>query len=141
MNAVPLKAGRFTYAVVAMSVAQLMWAVLGYAANPDFSIGDDATAVKLFGVDFNGWHAVSGVALFLPALLLLKWPQFTRRYVYLVAISLDVTAVWALLDEHPLGLLFLPDGVADAVFHILSAAAFLLLLLLDKPGRHPQRTS
>jgi hypothetical protein len=122
----------FTYAVVALAAAQLIGAAAGLAANPDFSTGADATAVKWLGVDVNGWHSVAGMSLGAPGLLLLKWPQFTRRYVYGIVGVLLVTAVWGVLDERPLGLLFFPDQVGDFIFHIASAVAFSALLLLDR---------
>jgi hypothetical protein len=122
----------FVYAVVAMVVAHLIYAATGLAANPDFSVGDDATAVKWLGIDYNGWHAVAGFALFGPGLLLLRWPQFARIWVWWTAFLLVVTAVWGLLDTRPLGVLFLPDSRTDAMFHVGSALAFLALLPLDK---------
>jgi hypothetical protein len=127
-----MKPGLFTYAVVAMAAAHIAFALAGLAINPDFSVGDDATAVQVLGVDYNGWHAVAGLSLFVPALLLLRWPQYTRTYVYAIAAVVLATAVWGLLDEHPIGLLFLPDSRADAIFHFLSALGFLILLPLDK---------
>jgi hypothetical protein len=122
----------FTYAVVALATVQLIGAAAGLAINPDFSTGPDATAVKWLGVDVNGWHSVAGMALGAPGLLLLKWPEATRPYVYSIVAVLLVTAVWGVLQERPLGLLYFPDRMGDFVFHIASAVGFSALLLLDR---------
>ena len=122
----------FTYAVVALATVQLVGAAAGLAANPDFSTGADATAVKFLGVDVNGWHSLSGMVLGAPGLLLLKWPQYTRTYVYGIVGLLLATAVWGVLDERPLGLFFFPDRMGDFIFHIASALGFSATLLLDR---------
>ena len=115
-----------------MVLAHLVFSAVALAANPDFAVGSDATAVKFAGIDFNGWHAVSGFALFTPGLLLLKWPQYTRPWVLAVAALLVGTAIWGLLDEHPLWLLFFPDSRSDAIYHVGAALGFLVLLPLDR---------
>jgi len=51
------------------SIAVLTWSVPGLIINPDFAIGDSATAERVLGVDMNGWHAVSGFLIAIPALL------------------------------------------------------------------------
>src|SRR5882672_10661596 len=56
-------------AVLVVSLARLAWSVAGLIANPDFATGDAATAKQVLGVDFNGWHALSGILLALPGLL------------------------------------------------------------------------
>src|SRR5215470_18924861 len=48
------------------SIAVLVWSIPGLIANPDFSVGDSATAVRVLGVDMNGWHALSGFAVAIP---------------------------------------------------------------------------
>jgi hypothetical protein len=125
----------FIYAVVALATVQLIGAATGLAVNPDFSTGSDATAVEWLGVDVNGWHSVAGMFLGAPGLLLLRWPQYTRRYVYWIVGVLLVTAVWGALQERPLGLLFFPDKLGDLIFHIASATGFAALLLLDRADR------
>jgi hypothetical protein len=121
----------FTYAVVALATVQLIGAAAGLIVNPDFSTGADATAVKWLGVDVNGWHSLAGMFLGAPGMLLLKWPEATRPYVYSIIAVLLVTAVWGVLEERPLGLLYFPDRMGDFIFHIASALGFSALLLLD----------
>lgn len=61
--------GFLTAAVAVISVTQLGYATAGLLANPDFSTGPAVTSVRVLGVDFNGWHALAGFALFAPGLL------------------------------------------------------------------------
>ena len=42
------------WAAVLGSIVVLVWSVPGLIVNPDFSIGDSATSVRVLGVDMNG---------------------------------------------------------------------------------------
>jgi len=48
------------WVAIAGSLAVLVWSVPGLIVNPDFALGDEATSVRVLGVDMNGWHALSG---------------------------------------------------------------------------------
>jgi hypothetical protein len=114
-----------------LCVVILVHDVVALAINPDFGIGANAHTVKLLGVDYNGWHAVAGFALFGPGLLVWRRADLARIYALAVVLALLVTAGWGLLDENPLGVLSLPDQQADAIFHIAVASVFALVLLAD----------
>jgi hypothetical protein len=51
-------------------VFHVIQAVSGLIINPSFATGPHAPTVQLLGTDYNGWHAVAGLALFAPSLLL-----------------------------------------------------------------------
>jgi hypothetical protein len=93
-----------------------------------------AQTVKFHGVDYNGWHAVAGFALFGPGLLVWRRASLARVYALAVVLALVVTAAWGLLDQNPLVVLSLPDQQADAIFHCTVAAVFALALLTDAIG-------
>ena len=118
-------------AVLVVCLTQLGFAVAGLNANPDFAHGATATSVAVLGVDFNGWHALAGFALFGPGLVAAKRADWSFWYAISAMAVLVVTGVWGLLDRRPAaGLLFFPDNVGDAIFHFVSAAFLAVILLL-----------
>src|SRR3712207_7535034 len=91
---------RAGWAAVAGAVAILVWSIPGLIVNPDFSTGDAATAERVLGVDMNGWHAVSGFLIAIPALLFAR----TRHAAAIDAAAaggLIATAIWALVSTRP----------------------------------------
>ena len=114
------------WAALIGSAAILTWSVAGLIANPDFGVGDSASAVRVLGSDMNGWHAVSGFVVAVPALLLIRRPELEAVYLMLAAGSLIATGVWALFDTQPAGGLFsFPHNRADALLHFVTASVFL----------------
>jgi len=104
----------------------LMWSIPGLIVNPDFGVGDSASAVRVLGSDMNGWHAVSGFLVAVPALLLLRRPDLEAVYVVLAAGSLIATGIWALFDTQPAaGLFSFPHNGTDALLHFGTSAIFL----------------
>ena len=114
-----------------LCIVILIHDVVALAINPDFGIGADAHTVKFLWVDYNGWHAVAGFALFGPGLFVWRRADLTRIYYLAVVLALLATAVWGLLDENPLAVLSLPDQRADAIFHVGVAAIFVVPLLIE----------
>ena len=103
-----------------------MWSIPGLIANPDFGVGDAASAELVLGVDMNGWHALSGFAVAIPALLLLRRPDLEAVYITLAAASLIATGVWALFDTQPAaGLFSFPHNGTDALLHFGTSAIYL----------------
>ena len=106
--------------------AVLVWSVPGLILNPDFATGESATAVRVLGVDMNGWHAVSGFLVGIPVLVAARRPQHAAIFVMAAAASLIATAIWALFDAHPAaGLFSFPHNNADAALHFATSAIFL----------------
>lgn len=129
----------FRITLLALCVAVLVHDAIALAINPDFGIGAAARTVKFHGVDYNGWHAVAGFALFSPGLIVWRRADLARIYTLAVVLALVVTAGWGLLDENPLVILSLPDQRADAIFHVTVAAVFLIPLLADAIGSSMNR--
>jgi hypothetical protein len=114
------------WAAVAGAVAVLFWSIPGLIVNPDFATGDAASAERVLGVDMNGWHAVSGFLVAVPALLLASRPHLAARFLPLAAGGLIATAVWALFSTAPAGgLFYFPNNQTDAVLHFATSAIFL----------------
>lgn len=121
------------------SLMVLVWSVPGILIHPDFAVGDDATSKVVLGSDMNGWHAVSGFAVAIPALLLLPRPPLAARFTVLAATGLVITGIWALFSTRVAGGLFaFPNNEVDAALHFVTAAIWLagatLILRAERAG-------
>ena len=129
----------FRVTLLTLCLAAVVHDVIALAINPDFGVGAAAHTVKFHGVDYNGWHAVAGFALFGPGLIVWRRATLARIYALAVVLALLVTTGWGLLDPNPLGILSLPDQQADAIFHVCVAAVFVVVLLADAIGTSARR--
>lgn len=111
--------------------------LIGLAINPDFAVGDDATA-ESFIVSWNGWHAVVALSVGLPGLAIAWLPQWAVPYLLYRAVTDAGAALWAALDDRPLGLLFLPTS-GDAILHLVLAVVAGLGVVVAR--RAPPATS
>jgi uncharacterized protein DUF4383 len=107
------------------ALAILTWSVPGLILNPDFGTGADASAKQVLGADMNGWHALSGFAVAIPALVLVPHPHLAARYLPLAAASLTATAIWALASTSIAGLFYFPHNGTDALLHLGTSAIFV----------------
>jgi Domain of unknown function (DUF4383) len=108
------------------SLVILLWSAPGLIENPDFATSDSATAERVLRLDMNGWHAVSGFLVAVPALLLASRPHLVARLLPLAAGGLIATAVWALFSTKLAGgLFYFPNNGTDALLHFATAAIFL----------------
>jgi hypothetical protein len=109
------------------ALAVLVWSVGGLIVNPDFATGDSATAETVLGSDMNGWHALSGFLIVVPALALLRGnPRTLALFLLVAASSLTATALWAFASERPGGgLFYFPNNEIDALLHIAVSAVFV----------------
>jgi hypothetical protein len=114
------------WAAIAGSAVILAWSIPGLIVNPDFAVGDAASAERVLGADMNGWHAVSGFLVAIPALLLVRRPDLEAVFLVLAAGSLIATGIWALFDTQPAaGLFSFPNNEVDAVLHLATSAIVL----------------
>ena len=95
--------------------------LIGFAINPSFATGDDATA-ETFIVDWNGWHALAALLVGVPGLAVAWYPGLAIPYLAYRAITDAGVALWAALDDRPLGVLYLPTS-GDAIVHLVIAGA------------------
>jgi uncharacterized protein DUF4383 len=126
LSSTAVKLAPMQWAALLGSLAILTWSVPGLIVNPDFGVGDSATSVRVLGSDMNGWHAVSGFIVAVPALLLVRRPDLDAVYIVLAAGSLIATGIWALLDTQPAaGLFSFPNNGTDALLHFATSTIFL----------------
>jgi hypothetical protein len=114
------------WAAIFGSLVVGLWSIAGLIANPDFTIGDGATSVRVLGVDMNGWHAVSGLPLLFAGSVAALRPSWSALFNLGSAFALIVTAVWALnATQVAAGLFYFPHGDADALLHFGTSAIFV----------------
>ena len=106
--------------------------LIGFAINPDFAVGDDATA-ETFIVDWNGWHALAALLVGVPGFAVAWFPALAVPYLAYRAVTDAAVALWAALDDRPLGVLYLPTS-GDAIVHLTLAALATLGILLAARG-------
>jgi hypothetical protein len=76
-------------------------------------------------VDFNGWHAVSGLLLLAPAFVAMFRRSWALAYALYAGFVLMLTGVWALADTEPANLLAFPHNESDAILHFGFGVLFL----------------
>jgi hypothetical protein len=123
----PVAARRISFiqgAVFVVSLLFVFWNVAGIIANSDFATGAHATSKVVLGVDFNGWHALSGFALFGPGLFFALRKQWAMLFAAAAAVALYATGIWAIFDKQPAGIFPFEHNNADAVLHIGGASVY-----------------
>lgn len=114
------------WAAIIGSFGVLLWSVPGIFVNPDFAIGDDATSKLVLGVDMNGWHALSGFLVAIPALVAALRAEWASLVNLAAAAGLIATGVWALIEPRVAGgLFYLPNQTPDALLHFAVGAIFV----------------
>ena len=126
---------RWQRLLLAFCLLQLAWAAAGMVINPDFAIGADATSVPVLGVDFNGWHALSGFLLFGPGLFAFNRDEIAVPFTWAAIAALLATALWTVFSERPAWVFYFPNGSGDIRLHVGSALILALLLLIRRLDR------
>ena len=114
-------------AAVALGVFFLVSGTIGLILNPDFGTGSN-TSAELFLVDWNGWHAVVTLLLAATALVAAARPSWAMGFHAYNVVANGTTAVWALFDKTPLGVLDLPNVAWDVVLHLVVSSVSLAVL-------------
>ncbi|MGH2953781.1 MAG: DUF4383 domain-containing protein [Solirubrobacterales bacterium] len=107
--------------------------LIGLAINPDFAVGDGATA-ESFIVDWNGWHGLAALLVGVPGLAIAWFPGLAIPYLAYRAITDAGVGLWAALDDRPLGVLFLPTS-GDAILHVVIAAVAALGIAVQRESQ------
>lgn len=108
--------------LVIICVFHVIQAVIGFILNPSFATGPDAPTVQLLGMDYNGWHAVAGVALFAPGLVFAIRKSWSVLYLLLAAIAGALPGIWAFFSHQVAFVFNFPNNTVDAVVHLVTAA-------------------
>jgi hypothetical protein len=100
-------------------------AVIGFIAEPSFATGPDAPTVQLLGMDYNGWHAVAGLALFGPGLVFAMRKSWSVLYLLAAAVAGALPGVWAFFSRQVAYVFTFPNNTTDAVVHLVTAAVMV----------------
>jgi Domain of unknown function (DUF4383) len=106
-------------------VFHVVQAVIGLIINPSFATGPTAPTVQLLGMDYNGWHAVAGLALFAPGLVFALRKSWAVLYLLLAAIAGALPGIWAFFSQRVAFIFTFPNNITDAVVHLVTAAVML----------------
>ncbi|WP_454793076.1 DUF4383 domain-containing protein [Mycolicibacterium lutetiense] len=113
------------WGLLIISLFHVVQAIIGFIAEPSFAIGPDAPTTPILGMDYNGWHAVAGLALFGPGLLLCWRKSWAVLYLLLAAVAGALPGIWAFFSNQVAYIFAFPNNITDAVVHLATAAVML----------------
>ena len=111
--------------------AHVLIAIAGFIAEPSFEIGHHAPTAKVLGMDYNGWHAVAGLALFTPGLFLCRRKSWSVLYLLAAAIAGTVPGIWALASPQVTWSGMCTTHMTDAVIHFATAALLVVIAVVQ----------
>lgn len=110
------------WGLLVICVVHLVQAVIGFIAEPSFAVGPGAPTVQILGMDYNGWHAVAGLALFGPGLVFCLRNSWAVLYLLAAAVAGGLPGVWALFSHQVAYVFTFPNNITDAIVHFVTAA-------------------
>ncbi|OBH98692.1 DUF4383 domain-containing protein [Mycobacterium sp. E2733] len=119
---------RWSFAQIGLLIIcafHVIQAVIGLIINPSFATGPAAPTVQLLGMDYNGWHAVAGLALFAPGLVFAIRKRWAVLYLLLAAIPGALPGIWAFFSHQVAFVFTFPNNVTDAVVHLVTAGVMV----------------
>lgn len=108
-----------------ISAFHIIQAVIGFIAEPSFAVGPDAPTAQVLGMDYNGWHAVAGLALFGPGLVFSMRKSWSVLYLLVAAVAGALPGIWAFFSHQVAYVLTFPNNVTDALVHLVTAAVMV----------------
>ncbi|MEZ0577465.1 DUF4383 domain-containing protein [Nocardioides sp. MH1] len=111
--------------LLAICVLHVVQAIAGFIVEPSFAIGPDAPTEPLLGMDYNGWHAVAGLALFAPGLYFATRNSWAVAYLLLAAVAGMAPGVWAFFSHNVAWIFHFPNNRTDGVVHLVTGAVMI----------------
>ena len=108
-----------------ISALHVIQAVIGFIVEPSFATGPEAPTVQILGMDYNGWHAVAGLALFGPGLVFAIRKSWSVLYLIAAAVAGALPGIWAFFSHQVAVVLTFPNNTTDAVVHLVTAAVMI----------------
>lgn len=115
---------------IAIGAFYVFSGVAGLIVNADFGTGA-GTSAKQFIVDWNGWHAVLTLLLAVTAFAAATRPRWATAFLAYNVVANATTAIWALADRTPLGILDLPHVATDVALHLVVTIVSAVLLAIQ----------
>ena len=125
---------RWSFAQVGLLIIcafHVIQAVIGLIVEPSFATGPNAPTVQLLGMDYNGWHAVAGLALFAPGLVFAIRKSWSVLYLILAAIAGALPGIWAFFSHQVALVLSFPNNTTDAMVHLVTAVVMLAVAFVQ----------
>ena len=105
--------------------------VIGFILEPSFATGPDAPTAQLFGMDYNGWHAVAGLALFAPGFVFALRKSWSVLYLLVAAVGGAVPGIWAFFSNQVAVIFAFPNNVTDAIGHLVTSAVMIAVAVIQ----------
>jgi hypothetical protein len=119
------------WGLLVICVLHLIQAVTGFIAEPSFAIGPNAPTAVVFGMDYNGWHALAGFALFAPGLVFATRPGWAVAYLLVAGVGGALPGVWAWFSHQVAFIFTFPNNRTDAIVHLVTAAVMIGIALIQ----------
>ncbi|WP_029370387.1 DUF4383 domain-containing protein [Mycobacterium sp. UM_WWY] len=113
------------WGLLVIALFHVVQAVVGFIAEPSFATGPGAPTVQIMGMDYNGWHAVAGLALFGPGLVFCLRKSWSVLYLLLAAVAGALPGIWAFFSNQVAFVFSFPNNTTDAVVHMITAAVMI----------------
>jgi hypothetical protein len=113
--------------LLAICVLHVVQAIVGFLVEPSFAIGPDAPTTPVLGMDYNGWHALAGFALFAPGLYFATRSSWAVAYLLLAAVAGMAPGVWALFSTNVAWIFHFPNNRTDAVVHLVTGVVMIAI--------------
>ncbi len=111
--------------LLVISAFHVIQAVIGFIAEPSFATGPGAPTVQILGMDYNGWHAIAGLALFAPGLIFALRKSWSVLYLLAAAVAGALPGIWAYFSNQVAFVFTFPNNTIDAIVHMVSAAVMI----------------
>ncbi len=114
-----------------ISAFHVIQAVIGFIVEPSFATGPDAPTAQVLGMDYNGWHAVAGLALFAPGFVFALRKSWSVLYLLAAAVAGALPGIWAFFSQQVAYVFTFPNNTTDAVVHIITSAVMVAVALVQ----------
>jgi len=117
--------------LLVICVFHVIQAVIGFIVEPSFAVGPGAPTAQVLGMDYNGWHAVAGLALFGPGLVFATRKSWAVLYLIAAGVGGALPGVWALFSHQVAYVFTFPNNITDAVVHLVTGAIMLAVAAIQ----------
>lgn len=117
--------------LLVICVFHVIQAVIGFIVEPSFAVGPDASTAQVLGMDYNGWHAVAGLALFGPGLVFATRKSWAVLYLIAAGVGGALPGVWALFSHQVAYVFTFPNNITDAIVHLVTGAIMLAIAAIQ----------
>ncbi len=117
--------------LLVISAFHVIQAVIGFIVEPSFATGPDAPTAQVLGMDYNGWHAVAGLALFAPGLVFAMRKSWSVLYLLVAAVAGALPGIWAFFSHQVAYVFTFPNNTTDAVVHLITAAVMIAVAAIQ----------